>query len=527
MKRRNQTRSRQSGMTIVPVMTFIIGFSAVGVSIMAMTGTQTREVRNAADKWQADGLASTAANLMYEQIRQQMIADQSYPFTLAEQTQKITPPGGGEEVLGKCSARLVGTRLVETDISGKRKQLFYFTVEGTGVSQSGRKSVARVEFRGEIWRHLVPKSIYSNNGAPDSIWFPTGAIVANGTVKMTTNRGVKTASTNGDAHIVGNGGLSWKPTSGSKSGVTKSDMVDCQGFFLVPEGNAYNTTQSDAGIGNSNGTKNFKSLPAKAQGTFPGAEANSVIKLNGSAAFPDEKTVNTWAADYLNSASVAISTKYASGCSSTDLKPRGSDGQVGIQSPALITGDLNVAGGATVHLWPGSTNPKKNIVYVKGNVKNLGNIVNHGCTLIFEQTYEDAPDAQYTIQEESLTFKTKEEAVMKSALISLKKSSDAFKFHTSRSATTGLVYAMKGGIQLDGSNAQFTGMLLAGGVGATGDIDIKPSGGAAFEVNYESYSATGGNVVMDSASLVNTSFVAGNVANAFTPTKLFSWNWIK
>ncbi len=527
MTHRNQTRIRQSGMTIVPVMTFVIGFSAVGVSIVAMSNTQTREVRTAADKWQADGLASTAANLMYEQIRQQMIADQSYPFTLTEQTQKITPPGGGEEVLGKCSARLVANRLVETDISGRRRQLYFFTVEGTGISQAGRKSVARVEFRGEIWRHLVPKSIYSNNGAPDSIWFPTGAIVANGTVKMTTDRSIKTASTNGDAHIVGNNGISWKPTSGSKSGVTASNMIDCQGFFLVPEGNAYNTTQSDAGIGNSNGKKNYKSLAAKAQGTFPGSEANTVIKLNGSAAFPDEKTVDTWAADYLNSASVAISTKYASGCRSSDLTPRSSDGQVGIQSPALITGDLNVASGATVHLWPGSTNPKKNIVYVRGNVRNSGNIVNHGCTLIFTETYEDAPAAQYTIQEEALTFKTKEEAVMKSALISLKKSNDAFKFHTSRSATTGLVFAMKGGIQLDGTNAQFTGMLLAGGVGANGDIDIKPTGGSAFEVNYESYSATGGNVVMDSASLVNTSFVAGNVANPFTPTKLFSWNWIK
>ena len=527
MYKKHQLQNRQRGMTIVPVMIFILGFSAVGISIMAMSNTQTKEVRNSADKWQADGLASTAANLMYEQIRQQMIADQSFPFLLNEQTQKVTPPSGGQEVLGTCSARLVANRLVETDISGQRRQLYYFTVEGTGTSATGRKSIALVEFRGEIWRNLVPRSIYSNNGAPDSIWFPTGAIVANGAVNMTTDQGIRTVSTNGDAHIVGNNGISWKPTSGTKQGYSNPNIIDCQGYFLVPDGNPYNQTNSENGLDNSNGCKNYKSLAAKAQGTFPGEAANSVIKLNGNAAFPDENTVNTWAADYLNSASVAISTKYATGCRSTEISPRVSDGQIGVQSPALITGNLEVNNGDTLHLWPGSTNPKKNIVYVKGNVKNMGNIINHGCTLIFEQTYEDTPSAKYTIEQDALTFKTKEEAVMKSALISLKKSRDAFKFHTSNSASVGLVFAMKGGIEIDGSNADFTGMLLAGGVGANGNIDIKPSGGNSFAVHYESYSATGGNVVMDSASLVNTTFVAGNVSKPYTPTKLFNWNWLK
>jgi hypothetical protein len=527
MYKRHQLQTRQRGMTIVPVMIFILGFSAVGISIMAMSGTQTKEVVNASDKWQADALASTAANLMYEQIRQQMIADQSFPFLLNQQTQKIIPPGGGESILGTCSARLATNRLVETDINGQRRQLYYFTVEATGTSSSGRKSVTLVDFRGEIWRNLVPRSIYSNNGAPDSIWFPTGAIVANGTVKMCSDQGVRTVSTNGDAHIVGNRGISWKPTCGSKKGFSNPNVIDCQGYFLVPDGNAYNMTNSEDGLDNSNGCKNYKSNGAKAQGTFPGAAANTVIKLNGNAAFPDENTVNNWVADYLNSASVAISTKYPSGCRSAEIAPRLTDGQLGIQSPALVTGDLDVKDGDTLHLWPGSTNPKKNIVYVKGNVKNKGNIINHGCTLIFEQTYEDTPSAKYTIEPDALTFKTKEEAVMKSALISLKKSRDAFKFHTSNSASVGLVFAMKGGIEIDGSNADFTGMLLAGGVGDNGDIDIKPGGGNSFAVHYESYSATGGNVVMDSASLVNTTFVAGNVSKPFTPTKLFNWNWLK
>ena len=514
-------------MSVVPVLVFVVGFSAVGLSIMSMTNTQTQEVKGAGDKWQADGLAQSAAHILYEQIRQQMIADQSYPFILAERSQTVKRPDATEDSLGKCSARVVADRLVEVDQGGYRVQTYYFTIEGRGVCEAGKESIARVDFKGTMWRYLVPKDTYANNGAPDSIWFPNGAIVANGAVDMVSNQGIRTISTNGDAHVVGNSGIKWNPFSGSKGSFTNPNIIDIQGYYLVPDGAPYTSTLSTAGLANSNGTKNYRSPAAPAQGDFPGCAANSVIKLNGNATFPNESTVDTWAADYLNSASVASGTKYGSGLKSADIAPRVSDGQIGVQSPALITGNFEVSDGATVHLWPASTNPKKNIIYVKGNVKNMGNIINHGCTLIFEQTYEDAPSAKYTIEQDANTFKTKEEAVMKSALLSLKKSKDAFKFHTNNSASVGLVYAMKGGIQVDGSNADFTGMLLAGGTGSNGDISIKPGGGNSFTVHYEAYAATGGTVVMDAQSLINTDYVAGNVADPFKPTKLYNWNWKK
>lgn len=514
-------------MSVVPVMIFVIGFGAVGVSVMSMSNTQAQEVKGAGDKWQTDGLAASGAHILYEQIRQQMIADQSYPFVLSETVQKVKRPDNTEDTLGKCSARVVADRLVEKDQGGYRIQTYYFTIEGRGVTAAGKQSIARVEFKGEMYRHLVPRDTYGNNGAPDSIWFPTGAIVANGAVNMTTNQGIRTISTNKDAHVVGNKGITWNPFSGSKNSFANPNVIDIQGYYLVPDGGPYTSTMSTNGLANPSGAKNYRSPAAPAQGDFPGAAANSVIKLNGSAAFPNESTVNNWAADYLNSASVASGAKFPTGLSSSAITPRVSDGQIGVQSPALITGDLNVSNGATVHLWPASTNPKKNVIYVKGNVKNMGNIINHGCTLIFEQTYEDSASATYRIEQDALTFKTKEEAVMKSALLSLKKAPDAFKFHTNGSATTGLVFAMKGGIQVDGSNADFTGMLLAGGTGANGNIDVKPGGGNSFTVHYEAYAATGGNVVMDAESLINTEYVAGNVARPFTPTKLYNWNWTK
>lgn len=514
-------------MSIAPVLVFVVGFSAVGVGVMRMADVQTKEVKGAGDKWQADGLASSAVNLLYENIRQQLIADQSYPFVLNETTQRVLHPDSSLTAIGTCSARVVADRVVEKDQGGYRVQTYYFTVEGTGTDSSGKISKVRADFKGLMWRHLVPRDTYGNNGAPDSIWFPTGAIVANGAVNITSNQGIRTLSPNGDAHVVGNKGIKWDPFSGAKSGFSNPNVIDIQGYYLVPDGGPYTSTVSNNGLGNSNGSKNYRSPAAPKQGDFPGAPANSVIKLNGEATFPNESTVNAWAADYLNSASVASGLKCGSGWNSATATPRVSDGQKGIQSPALITGNLDVANGESIHLWPASTNPKKNIVYVKGNVKNLGNIINHGCTLIFEQTYEDSPSSTYRIEQDSLTFKTKEEAVMKSALLSLKKSKDAFKFHTNGSSTTGLIYAMKGGIQIDGSNADFTGMLLAGGVGANGDIDIKPSGGNSFAVHYEAYAATGGVVQMDAESLINTDYVAGNVADPYKPTRIYNWNWIK
>ena len=213
------TLNRKRGMSILPVLIFAIGFGAVGVSIMAMSDIQTREVKGAGDKWQSDGLASSAANILYEQIRQQMIADQSYPFVLAEQTIKVKRPDTTEDAIGKCSASLVADRLVEKDEGGYRIQTYYFTIEARGTSESGKESIVRVDFKGLMWRYLVPKDTYGNNGAPDSIWFPTGAIVANGAVNMTTNQGVRTISTNGDAHVVGNKGITWNPFSGAKKWV--------------------------------------------------------------------------------------------------------------------------------------------------------------------------------------------------------------------------------------------------------------------------------------------------------------------
>ncbi len=527
MQTNRKTLNRKRGMSVVPVLIFVLSFGAVGVSIMSMSDTQTKEVKGAGDKWQADGLASSAANILYEQIRQQMIVDQSYPFVLAERTLKVKRPDTTEDALGKCSASLVADRLVEKDEGGYRIQTYYFTIEGRGTSDSGKESIVRVDFKGLMWRYLVPKTTTGPSTAPDSIWFPTGAIVANGEVSMTTNQGIRTMSSNGDAHVVANKGIKWDPFSGSKNGFSNPNIIDIQGFYLVPEGGPYTSTLSTNGLSNPNGTKNYRSPAAPAAGDFPGAPADSVIKLNGEATFPDEGTVDNWAADYLNSASVATGAKFPTGLESDAIVPRITDGQLGVQSPALITGDLEVKSGATVHLWPASTNPKKNIIYVKGSVKNMGNIINHGCTLIFEQTYEDAPGGVYRIEQDALTFKTREEAVMKSALLSLKKDKDAFKFHSSSSATTGLIYAMKGGIQVDGSNADFTGMLLAGGTGANGNIEIAPGGGNSFTVHYEPYAATGGVVAVDAESVINTEYVVGNVADPFKPTKLFNWNWTK
>jgi hypothetical protein len=67
--------------------------------------------------------------------------------------------------------------------------------------------------------------------------------------------------------------------------------------------------------------------------------------------------------------------------------------------------------------------------------------------------------------------------LMRSNFISLSKNANAITWTTGSSTTSGLIYAANGGIKVESSNAEITGMLLAGGKGQTGGINIVPGVG--------------------------------------------------
>jgi len=70
-------------------------------------------------------------------------------------------------------------------------------------------------------------------------------------------------------------------------------------------------------------------------------------------------------------------------------------------------------------------------------------------------------------------------------------------------------------------------MLLAGGSGAAGDINIEPAGGNSFVVRYDPYCANDGDIVVDAESVIDSSFVPGNIYRNYLPTKMFNWVFIK
>jgi hypothetical protein len=90
-----------------------------------------------------------------------------------------------------------------------------------------------------------------------------------------------------------------------------------------------------------------------------------------------------------------------------------------------------------------------------------------------------------------------------------------------------LIYALKGGIKVKSSNAEFTGMLLSGGTGTTGGIDITPGGGASFVVKFDPNAATGGNLSIDASSVIDMNYVPAGVASNYNSTKLSGWVRLK
>ncbi len=519
------------GVTLAPVLIFVLGFVTIGVSVLTLSSSYNRSAKKTVDKWQSDALAESAANILYDQIRVQMLADLTYPFLLNENSMENVKPDGTKDIIGRYSARLVQDREVQTDMTEGgnrfRRYTYHFTIEGRGRVTGGVESIVQVKFRAQVDRWLVLRQVTTSTPPPDVFSFPAGAIVANSKVNIKTNQGLRTYAPNGlDGFVIGNEGISWTPASGSKSSYTNPNIIDIQGYYLVPDGAAYTFTLSKDGLGNDNGSKNYRSPAAAPWGTFPGAPANSIIKLNGSVSFAPSSTVDVWTRDWQRAATAYGSNYFNGDVDSESLVERSTDGKKVVQCPATINGDLRVRDGQVIEFFPASKDPRKNIVYIKGDVENKGQLINHGCTVVFEGKYTDDTDAEYKLLPDPMTFRTREDVMQKSCLLSTKQDATAFEFKTNSSAIVGNVYAAKGGIRVRGS-AEFTGMLLAGGSGAAGDINIEPEGGNSFVVRYDPYCANAGDIVVDAESVIDSSFVPGNIYRNYLPTKMFNWVFIK
>jgi hypothetical protein len=481
---RNTKRRIVAGVGLPSTLVMIVCGSIVATAVLGLSLSSSKTSHRSVDKAQATALAESGVQLLYENIRRQMRTDMTYPSTLASTTAYVQRDGQQFEV-GTYSARVVDLSQTSEDILqpgtttkiGQRDR-FVYLLEGQGTSKDGVSSKIRSSFTA-----VVEYTITAGAGGNFSVG--PGAIVSNSKVEITTNGGFRTYEPGGSntAHVIGNDGICWRNVGGPRVCVFDPNILDIQGGFLTTDGPGYTLTTSTDGIWNENGTTNYVSVEmAETSLTFSTA-ANSVGKLISPVQFPSATQVEGLRQGWFNTATATGAQSWPGGADSGSMLERPGDQWKIVQAPAYIDGDLDVKNGDVVRLMPNG-DPAKNIVYVRGNVRNLGQLFNLGVTVVMEGKYTDGGSSEYRLDSQGSPM-SDNEIMSKACFLSVNESRDAFSFGTNSSSKTGLIFSMRGGIQVSSSNAEFTGALFAGGSGDTGVIEINPNGAASFVVKYD------------------------------------------
>lgn len=500
--------------------------------MFSLTATQDLVSTRNIGRIQANTLAESGIHVMYDRIRSQMLASQTFPFSTGETNVVQSTPLGAKTV-GTYDAKVLDHKEIVTDIDvwdGKvRRSTFTFTLESIGVTSEGLQSKVKAKFTAVLQKKLVPKSSLSGT-PPDvtQISFPSGALSSNSTIDIVSDEGLVTTAPNGlSGHLTSNEGISWNTKTGAKSGVTQADFLKIQGQYLVPPGGPYTWTVSPSGMGNSNGSKNYQNPAAPPSGSFLGSPADTVLQLSAPMYFADAGQTLSWKDRWYGDATKTGFKDYSSNLSSSSITTKTPSGVKMIQAPARINGNFDIAAGDTVKLMPNSTNPRDNVIYVKGNVQNLGALKNLGCTLVVEGNYSDSEASDYSVTHSESPFSTRERAMNRSMLAVLGKNPTAAHFSMSGAHETGLVYALNGGLKFDGSAPEFTGAMIAGGANPDGGISVSPKNGTKFTMHYDPYATSGGPLLLDDGSFIDKDFVVSGVYSPFDPQRLRDWAIMK
>ena len=517
---------RQRGISLPAVLLFTVSTGMVAASVFSLTRVAHKHASRSAEKMQSTLLAEGAIAEHFDAIRKEMHATKTYPIDIAE-SEKEGLVHGNTVNLGWASSKVIKVDESHEDIEDGvyiiRTYNYVFTLEGRGRTNSSISSIVRSTFTATMKEVYKPdEGGSSSTGPTETFGFPIGAIVANNEVKFKTNAGLRTYAPDGlSGHVLGNKGIRWDTKSGGKAGQTNPNVMDIQGQYLV--GPTYRgMTISDAGIGNANGSKNYRNPAAPASGGFAGGPTDDVLEMPGEAYFAPASTINAYGTDWQATSKGAGSTQL-SGNQDTSTVPKDSTtGKATITTPAFIDGDLTVTGGTLLRVRPGSSNPSNNVLFVKGDVKNLGLFENLGVTIVILGKYSDSGASEYRLSTQDSIYSTLSKVSEKAALISLAEDAQAFKFDTNSTARTGLIYAAKGGIKITG-NPEFTGMLLAGGTGSKGDIDIDPANDESFVVHFDPDAGNPG----DAMGTGEVEYEFYYTYQSFWPTELNQWVWLK
>lgn len=474
----------------------VVTVTAIGVSStsdsMAMRGVQ---------KIQANALAETGINVLYDTVCRDLAQNKKPASSISSQDLKAT--FHDTRVQGKWSARVKSietTRVAPAPGHGPDSVSYTYdiTLEGTGNAPNGTSSKILASFR--LRRVLLTDT----GGWAETAYveFP-GAVNSNTTIEIMSQGGLKTYDINTqdkEAHILANQGIFWKPKGVDKKDISKRDVIDVDGFILVPDQPTrahYDNTKGLGGLGNSNGVKNYQSAAPWLNKHVPYKIIQDEVTPIGSPQnFPDWAQVSTMRNDWLKTAkSSPTSTVYGTSVNASALLSA-KTGYKEIASPAYINGSLNVESGSKIFLVPtSSTDPSKNVVFVDGSVINKGEIVNLGVTLVIRDDYRDTNKATYRLQEQGGIFTELADVYRNASMVTLSPYKDSIVFSSGNSGRYGQIYAARGGIVVN-SGADYNGVFTSGGLDSKATLQLSRNGNL-LDPPIDTKRVLGGGVVID------------------------------
>ena len=376
-----------------------------------------------------------------------------------------------------------------------------------------------------IFTALVIRAVATGNSGSGLSAFTVNnaAVQSNSTITLATNGGIRLSDTNNNhkAGLLANSTITWNTVGQPKAQMNNPNVIQIDGQIMVPAAPSLAYSGTVTGMGNTNGTTNYQTVGLAASGATAAVPANSIMGMGSPAPFADSTQVGLWQTQWIAQAQGTGSITYPGNVSTSSLPPVQQNpgwGEKRVTAPAYINGDLNADGGQ-LYLQPNSNPNLPNTIYVHGNVVNSALLYNRGVNLIVEGSYTDTGNsALYSLQTQYTPYASTTAMMPKSSLVSLKQSSSAITLNTDSSGPAGLIYATLGGININGNN-ELRGVLVSGGTGSNGGVQINPRGGNSFVVWFPQEAITGrGDFLLPPASAS-----AGAVIQPFTASRLGSW----
>ncbi len=531
---------RQAGIGTPTAIFLVGGLAAVGLGVASLTGVAESNGGKSVDTAAARSLAESGVQTLYAKIRKEVREGSEAPGVLPDTM--LSDPADEQRTLGLYSSRVLSADVTTSEVnmgdgSVATRTTTVYTIEGRGRVRNAQGRV-RARFVATIDRSngryrddTIVNPEGEGNGVPFSVC--PGAISSNGRVLLRTDGGFRTVSTDKTGDIVANKGIVWAPYSGAKTGIRTTNLIELQGQFQVP-GSAeyahiYDQTVGPDGLGNSNGSKNYRSPRFNETPDNPALEADTVARRLHPRPYPNTDMFSGWDAEWREKTSAA--NNFPGSIDTANYGHTDPSGATVLTTPAYINGDLIVRAGATLKLAPHSDQPWKNVIYVNGNVKNLASLRNLGVTLVIRGKYSDGAASEYSVDPSGPRYTDEGTVMAKANMVSLNPAADAVTFTTDRPQKTGLVYATHGGIRVLGQSPDITGKLNAAGSNDAAGIFIEPRNGTAATLRYDP--RCGGNRHIVPSAETTTSTVRrtlvepGTVVRPFDPGRLEGWTLLK